>query len=76
VDAAVLTVPASAPPERTWDVEAAARALEPLPIPLRVIPVLAQAVQRATTLAPHGTVVVTGSFHTVGEAMEELRIEN
>lgn len=76
MDAAVLTVPASAPPERRWDVEAAARSLGPLAIPLRVIPVLAQAVQRASTLAPHGTVVVTGSFHTVGEAMEELRMTN
>ena len=75
VDAAVLTVPSSAPSERRWDVEQAAAALGPLPIPLRVIPVLEQAVQRASTLAPHGTIIVTGSFHTVGDAMTALGVE-
>lgn len=75
VDAAVLTAPASAPPDRAWDpapaAEWAAAAGYPRP---RLIPDLRDAVSRASTLAPHGTVIVTGSFHTVGDAMSVLGI--
>lgn len=75
VDAAVLTAPASAPADRAWDPAPAAEwaAAEGFPRP-RVIPDLDDAVSRATTLAPHGTVIVTGSFHTVGDAMAVLGI--
>jgi folylpolyglutamate synthase/dihydropteroate synthase len=38
-------------------------------VPVRVIPDFEQALLRASTLAAHGTVVVTGSVHTVGDAM-------
>ena len=72
VDAAILTIPPTAPPARRWDPEAAARALEPHAVPVRVIPHFAAALSRATTLAPHGTVLVTGSVHTVGDALAEL----
>lgn len=72
-DVAVLTVPDSAPAERRWDPAAAAdwSAGQDLP-PTRVIPSLRDALPRAVTLAPHGTVVVTGSFHTVGDSMALL----
>lgn len=71
----VLTVPDSAPVERRWNPDAAAEwVLEHCGASVRVIPDLSSAVQRATTLAPHGTVLVTGSFHTVGDAMDVLQI--
>ncbi|CAN5801132.1 folylpolyglutamate synthase/dihydrofolate synthase family protein [soil metagenome] len=70
-DAAIFTIPPSAPPDRRWDPEMAARSLSPTGA-VRVIPDLAAALSRATTLAPHGTVLVTGSVHTVGDAMREL----
>lgn len=75
-DAAILTVAPTAPEARRWDPEAAAAALEVPPrFPLRVIPDLAAALSRAETLAPYGTLLVTGSVHTVGDAMGELGIE-
>lgn len=72
-DAAVLTVAPSSPPERQWDPTAAAGAIDG-GIPVRVIPDFAAALQRAETMAPHGTVLVTGSVHTVGDALAELGI--
>ncbi len=39
---------------------------------MRVIPDLEAAMMRATTLAPYGTVLVTGSVHTVGDALPLL----
>jgi dihydrofolate synthase/folylpolyglutamate synthase len=74
-DAAILTVAPSSPESRRWnpaDAEATLGASSPIPI--RVIPDFAAAVQRAETLAPHGTVIVTGSVHTVGDALAELGI--
>ena len=70
-DAAVLTVAHSAPASRRWDPEAAAGRVN-AGTPLRVIPELAAALQRAETLAPHGTVLVTGSVYTVGDALAAL----
>jgi dihydrofolate synthase / folylpolyglutamate synthase len=76
VRAAILTVPPSSPPSRRWDPEHAAATLRPCTeIPLRVIPELGRAIDRAMTLAPHGSVIVTGSIHTVGDAMQYLGIE-
>ncbi|HEX6747215.1 MAG TPA: folylpolyglutamate synthase/dihydrofolate synthase family protein [Longimicrobium sp.] len=74
-DAAVLTVAPSSPESRRWDpAEAAARIGESASIPVRVIHDFAAALQRAETLAPHGTILVTGSVHTVGDALRELAI--
>jgi len=68
--ATVLTTAPSAPATRAWDPEEAARyAGEELGRAARVIPDLAAALRRASTLAPHGTVVVTGSVHTVGDSL-------
>ena len=75
-DAAILTLAPTAPEGRRWDPEAAAASLEVPPrFPLRVIPDFAAALSRAETLAPYGTLLVTGSVHTVGDAMGELGIE-
>jgi len=74
-DAAVLTVAPSSPEERRWDPAAAgARIGAAAGVPVRVIPDFAAAIGRAETMAPHGTIVVTGSVFTVGSAMQELGI--
>ena len=74
-DAAVFTIAPSSPPSRRWDPEAAAAGLgAETRIPIRVIPELAAAVQRAETMAPYGTLLVTGSVHTVGDALAALEI--
>ena len=70
-DAVVLTLAPSAPLERSWDPAVAAAHLGGR---ARVVPDFAAALERAATLAPHGTVLVTGSFHTVGDAMQHLGI--
>lgn len=75
VDASILSLAPSSPPDRRWNPDVAAQHVATLtgrrP---RVIPELADALERAATLAPHGTVLVTGSFHTVGDAMQYLGI--
>jgi dihydrofolate synthase/folylpolyglutamate synthase len=71
--AAILTVPSSAPEDRRWSVDGVAASLT-TDIPVRVIPDLPAAVMRAETMAPYGTVLVTGSVHTVGDALEALGI--
>jgi len=72
-DAAILTVADSAPGARRWDPEQVAASLGAA-IPVRVIPSLPDALMRAETLAPYGTLLVTGSVHTVGDALGVLRI--
>lgn len=80
-DRLLLTTPDSAPPGRRWDLDevVAARAAEPVSARDRsgaceVIADLAAALRRAETLAEGGTVLVTGSVHTVGDAMAIRRI--
>jgi dihydrofolate synthase / folylpolyglutamate synthase len=70
LDRIVVTVPDSAPRSRRWDPDVAAAHLGEGGIP---VPGLGSALERARRLAqPGGTVVVTGSFHTVGDALREL----
>ncbi|HEX9938922.1 MAG TPA: folylpolyglutamate synthase/dihydrofolate synthase family protein [Longimicrobium sp.] len=74
-DAAVLTVAPSSPENRRWDpADAEARLGASAGVPIRIIPDFAAAIQRAETMAPHGTILVTGSVHTVGDALAELGI--
>ena len=74
-DAAVLTVAPSSPPERRWEPATAAEQAGVFSgVPVRIIPDFSTALQRAETMAPHGTVLVTGSVHTVGDALAELGI--
>lgn len=68
---AVLTQPPSAPPERRWNVEDAAEAVEHV-CPLRVEEDFVAALESARKEAAGGTVVVTGSCHTVGSALKVL----
>jgi len=69
-DAVVLTLPPSAPPDRRWDPE---QVLREVPAPhataIADFPAaLAHAESRAGA-AGGGTVLITGSFHTVGDAL-------
>lgn len=67
-DQAVFTIPASAPPGRSWNPrEVAARIVRGTPV--EVVPDVAAALDRATTLARGGTVVVAGSCYTVGDVL-------
>lgn len=73
-DAAILTQPPSAPRERRWDPAAAADQVESL-THVRVVQDFVQAVDRARGRAGTGTIVATGSVHTVGSAMNLLGID-
>jgi dihydrofolate synthase/folylpolyglutamate synthase len=72
-DGAILTLAPTAPEARRWDPLGAAEwAAAETGLRPRVIEDLGAALQRAETLAPHGTILVTGSVHTVGDAMALL----
>ena len=71
IDAALLTRPPSAPPERRWGHEAAAGALRSM-TRVTVEHDFARAFEQARCEAGQGTVVVTGSVHTVGSALRLL----
>jgi dihydrofolate synthase / folylpolyglutamate synthase len=74
-DAAILTTPSSAPSSRRWNPALATAILQPESVaPVRVIADLPAALEHAVTLAPDGTVLVTGSIHTVGDAMQHLAV--
>jgi dihydrofolate synthase/folylpolyglutamate synthase len=72
VDTFVITQPASVPPDRAWDpMEAALYAHE------RKVPVVLEVDFEAALLrlqTTPGTKLVTGSFHTVGDALSRLDI--
>lgn len=70
---AVLTQPPSVPPERRWHPLEAAQALDAIPN-LHILPDFPEALEAARRAAGTGTVVVTGSHHTVGDAMNLLGI--
>jgi dihydrofolate synthase / folylpolyglutamate synthase len=70
VDHVVLSAPPSAPADRRWD---PATALAAAPSEhAEILPVFTAALERAHVLARGGSVVVTGSFHTVGDALAAL----
>ncbi len=70
-DRAILTQPPSAPAERRWDPEQAMRVIGS-PCPLELEADFVSAMERARIAAGRGTVVVTGSNHTVGDALKFL----
>jgi dihydrofolate synthase / folylpolyglutamate synthase len=74
VDTAFLTQPPSAPAERRWDPLAAADEVDAVTV-VRVVEDFVLAVDRAQERAAGGTVVVTGSVHTVGSAMSLLGLQ-
>jgi dihydrofolate synthase / folylpolyglutamate synthase len=74
-DVALLTVPETAPEGRRWQPEAVIVGLSRHPRLdiARAVPVFAEALAQAEAMAgPDGTVLVTGSFHTVGDALARL----
>jgi len=74
VDAAILTQPPSAPETRRWDPQEALASLLDAghDFAVEVIPDFDAALGSARERAGTGTVVVTGSCHTVGDAMASL----
>lgn len=73
-DAAFLTQPPSAPEERRWDPQEAADQVDALTV-VRVVEDFHLALKRSMERAGRGTVVVTGSVHTVGSAMRLLGLD-
>jgi dihydrofolate synthase/folylpolyglutamate synthase len=73
-DGVVLTQPHSAPTGRRWDPSIAAEASGSRTA-LEILPDFSAALSRASTWAGSGTVVVTGSVHTVGDALGELGVD-
>ena len=73
-DAAILTQPPSAPAERRWDPQRVAASFAPR-FTAEVDEDFEGALSRAAERARGGTVVVTGSCHTVGSALAALGIE-
>lgn len=80
MDHAVLTQPPSAPEARRWDPSEAVAVVRDaagpgaLP-PVEVMEDFGPALERARTVARGGTVVVTGSCHTVGDALRILHVD-
>jgi len=75
VDHLVLTVPPTAPPDRRWDPVAVVASMSDLDASVRceAEPDLERAMERARALTERrGTVVVTGSFYTVGGVLRLL----
>jgi dihydrofolate synthase/folylpolyglutamate synthase len=69
-DVSIFTIAPSSPSERRWDAHEVAGTISSYPV--EVIEDFAAAMQRASQVA--STVVVTGSNHTVGDAMRHLDI--
>jgi len=74
MDGVVLTQPPSAPAERRWDPEVAAATVATV-TRKEVVEDFVAAVARAESWAGGGTVVVTGSVHTVGSTLNLLGLE-
>ena len=66
-DEAILTAPPTAPANRAWDPQLALEYAGPNAA--RVVPDFVEALELAHQRAGTGTVLVTGSFHTVGDAL-------
>ena len=69
----IITQPKTAPSNRAWNPTEAGAYASHLGTPVDVIPDFEQAMDRAQTIP--GTKLVTGSFHTVGDAMQHLAID-
>jgi dihydrofolate synthase/folylpolyglutamate synthase len=69
----IATTPPSAPPERRWSLGDVARFGREAGIDIQVMSDFDAAV-RAATADPSRTAIITGSFHTVGDAMALLQV--
>jgi len=72
VDEIIATAPPTAPPERRWHLDDVAKFARQSGITLRTITNFDEALHTATNAG--GTTLVTGSFHTVGDAMSRLQV--
>jgi dihydrofolate synthase / folylpolyglutamate synthase len=70
-DTVVLTVPPTAPPNRVWDPDRVTREVNAAGVLVEQDFGRAIAAVEAAS-APGGTILVTGSFHTVGDALAQL----
>lgn len=75
-DSLVLAVPPSAPADRRWKPEDVVASLGRATTPIVAVEDFAGAVTEAARRAGNGTVVVTGSVHTVGGAMKVLGVDS
>lgn len=71
VDSFVLTNAPTAPASRSWNLENVREFLRRTNIPGEIAPTFDEGLRR---VADAETVVVTGSFHTVGDAMARLQV--
>lgn len=69
----IATTAPTAPPERRWHLEEVSRFAREAGIDLRTIADFDQAVRVATADSTR-TTLITGSFHTVGDAMARLQV--
>jgi dihydrofolate synthase/folylpolyglutamate synthase len=68
----IVTMAPTAPASRAWDLDEAAAFVRELGVAVEPIPDFSEALSRANTRG--GTVLITGSFHTVGDAMSMLQV--
>jgi dihydrofolate synthase/folylpolyglutamate synthase len=71
VDSFVLTHAPTAPASRAWNLDAVRDYVAAAGVPAEIEPDFDAALRR---VADAGTVIVTGSFHTVGDAMARLQV--
>ena len=67
----ILTIAPTAPPARLWNLDEVKRFAEDAGIAVEVVADFDAALMRSSTLGE--TTLVTGSFHTVGDAMARLQ---
>jgi dihydrofolate synthase / folylpolyglutamate synthase len=72
-DEIIATVPPTAPAERRWHLEDVSRYAREVGLELRTIADFDEALHSATADASR-TTLITGSFHTVGDAMARLQV--
>lgn len=72
-DVLVLTVPPTAPPDRRWDPRTVEEGTAGAGAEVEVVPEFGPAMEAALRLSEGGSVIVTGSHHTVGGALRYLR---
>ena len=69
----IATMPPTAPAERRWNLDDVARYAREAAIELRTIADFDEALHLATADTSR-TTLITGSFHTVGDAMARLEV--
>ena len=69
----IATMPPTAPVERRWTLDEVARHAREVGLDLRAIPDFDEALHLATADTSR-TTLITGSFHTVGDAMARLEV--